>query len=468
MKSLYGKFLLFTVFIMIGSFIIAFLVVNTFYHQQLRGQNDAKNMKIAEEITNYIESNPNMDVADFLSTQANVGYKLYILNENSDGEYYGDAFRKDNLSDQAKELVLAGEYYHGMRDLPKETFVTGLFSDEMANTVGVPFTYDDKQYGLFLRPNIKLLFTEIHFLLGGLFVVMAVVSVVAMLFVARKLIQPITTLTAATKKIGAEDFALSLPINRGDEIGQLADSFQSMANQLQESDAIRKQFINDVSHDFQTPLQNIKGYAALIQDDATSEEERQQYTDVIESETERLSALTKQLLLLTSLDSLSIPIHQETFPLDKQIKDVIQKYRWLMEEKNISLSLEIDQVTFTGQEEYTEKIWENLLSNALKYTAENGMIDVTLQETDSEVVVSFTDNGIGIAREHQAQLYDRFYRVDAARHSKIEGTGLGLAIVEQAVALHQGTIDVKSEVNKGTIFTITLPISGTSRAILTK
>lgn len=139
-----------------------------------------------------------------------------------------------------------------MRDLPKETFVTGFFSDEMANTVGVPFTYDGQQHGLFIRPNIKLLFTEIHYLLGGLFIVMALVSLVAMLFVARKLIQPITTLTAATKKIGAENFALSLPINRADEIGQLADSFQSMANHLQESDATRKQFINDVSHDFQT------------------------------------------------------------------------------------------------------------------------------------------------------------------------------------------------------------------------
>lgn len=457
MKSLYGKFLLFTVIIMLSSFLVAFLVVNTFYHQQLRGQNDEKNMKIAEEMAHYIESDPNIDINEYLSTQANVGYKIYMTNETREDTYFGDAFREKNLTDEAIEQVLANERYHGMRDLPKETFVTGFFSDEMANTVGVPFTYNGQQHGLFIRPNIKLLFTEIHYLLGGLFIVMALFSLVAMLFVARKLIQPITTLTTATKKIGAENFALSLPINRADEIGQLADSFQTMANHLQESDATRKQFINDVSHDFQTPLQNIKGYAALLDDETITSKEHKKYTNIIESETERLSALTKQLLLLTSLDSLTTTMQQQTFSLDEQLKNVIQKYRWLMDEKNISLSLEIDEVTFTGQEEYTEKIWENLLSNALKYTDENGIIHVSLEKNVHEVIIIFSDTGIGISEKHIPQLFDRFFRVDEARHSKVEGTGLGLSIVEQAVDLHNGTIDIQSELSKGTTFTIILP-----------
>src|SRR5699024_7554380 len=107
----------------------------------------------------------------------------------------------ENLAEKDIESVLNNERYHGMRDLPKETFVTGFFSDEMANTVGVPFIYDNEQYALFLRPNIKMLFTEIHYLLGGLFIVMAVVSLIAMLFIARKLIQPITALTAERKKL---------------------------------------------------------------------------------------------------------------------------------------------------------------------------------------------------------------------------------------------------------------------------
>src|SRR5699024_3079784 len=199
MKSLYAKFLLFTLGIMIASFLIAFLIVNTYYHQQLRGENEAKNMQIAEDIDTYIESEPNIDLDNFLTTEATVGYKLYIVNESRESNLYGIPLLDENLAEKDIESVLNNERYHGMRDLPKETFVTGFFSDEMANTVGVPFTYDNEQYALFLRPNIKMLFTEIHYLLGGLFIVMAVVSLIAMLFIARKLIQPITALTAATK-----------------------------------------------------------------------------------------------------------------------------------------------------------------------------------------------------------------------------------------------------------------------------
>lgn len=457
MKSLYAKFLLFTLGIMIASFLIAFLIVNTYYHQQLRGENDAKNMQIAEDIATYIESEPNIDLDNFLTTEANVGYKLYVVNESGESALYGVPFREENLAEKDIESVLNNERYHGMRDLPKETFVTGFFSDEMANTVGVPFTYDNEQYALFLRPNIKMLFTEIHYLLGGLFIVMAVVSLIAMLFIARKLIQPITALTAATKKIGAENFAVSLPIHRTDEIGQLADSFQTMAHHLQESDATRKQFINDVSHDFQTPLQNIKGYADLINRETTTDSERTKYTHIITSETERLSALTKQLLLLTSLDALKGPMKRETFRLDQQIKDVIQKYRWLMEEKNIVLSLETEEIMFTGQEEYTEKIWENILSNAVKYTPDGGMIDIVVKTNDTEVTVTFSDTGIGIDEAHFEKLFERFYRVDSSRHQQIEGTGLGLSIVKQAVELHAGTINVSSKINEGTTFSITLP-----------
>src|SRR5699024_8587267 len=133
----------------------------------------------------------------FLTTEANVGYKRYVVNESGESALYGVPFREENLAEKDIESVLNNERYHGMRDLPNETLVTGIVSDEMANTVSVPFTYDNEQYALLLRPNIKMLFTEIHYLLGGLFIVMAVVSLIAMLFIARKLIQPITALTAA-------------------------------------------------------------------------------------------------------------------------------------------------------------------------------------------------------------------------------------------------------------------------------
>ena len=458
MRSLYGKFLLFTIGIMLSSALLAFLAVNTFYHQQLKADNDEKNMTIAKNIAQFITSQEDIQLDDYLATQADVGYKIIVVDENEHSTFYGNAFRADNLTKQAVHDVLSGAPYHGMRDLPKETFVTGFFSDESANTVGTPFTYQEKTYALFLRPDIKMLFTEVHYLLGGMFVGMAVISLIAMLFVARKLIQPLTELTAATKKVGAEQFSVSLPTKRGDEIGELAKSFQKMAKQLKESDQMRKQFINDVSHDFQTPLQNIKGYAALLHDEETSESERVQFTKIIESETERLSVLTKQLLLLTSLDALTETIELQVVPIDEQIKEVLQKYRWIMEEKNISLTAEIDEVSIKGNKAYLEKIWENLLSNALKYTPSGGTVDISVQEDNDWVIITCKDSGIGIAEKDIPRLFDRFYRADAARNTEIEGTGLGLAIVQEVVTLHGGKINVESKIGKGTMFQITLPI----------
>ena len=158
------------------------------------------------------------------------------------------------------------------------------------------------------------------------------------------------------------------------------EAFERMTEKLSENDRIRKEFVSDVSHDFQTPLLNIKGYANLLMDDELPEQERKNYAKVIQSETERLSSLTKQLLLLTSLDQLVSPLKPVIFSLDEQVKEVIRKQRWLLEEKQMALVMELDEVQLKGDPAFLEKVWENLLSNALKYTEAGGEIDICLSE----------------------------------------------------------------------------------------
>lgn len=456
MRSLYGKFLLFTVITMLVSAFFAFFTVNIFYHQHLKTQNDTKNMAILKNITHYIETEPPLDLEAFLTTEANVGYKLFLTDVDGASMMFGEAFRLENLPDVAIADVLTGTDYHGMRDLPKETFVTGFFSDEMANTVGTSFHYQGKKYALFLRPNIKMLFTEVHYLLGGMSVVMVILSVIAMLFVARKLIEPLLALTKATKKIGAGEFSVPLPVERHDEIGQLARSFEQMTAELAAADTMKKQFINDVSHDFQTPLQHIKGYTALMKE-GVSQKKQSEYLEIIEAETERLSRLTRQLLVLTSLDATAEGVSFSTFRVDQQLKDVLQRYRWLLQEKELTLTSELSATTLYGNEAYIEQVWENLLSNAIKYTPFGGKLDVTLTENAHEVIVQFTDSGIGIAEEHLPLLFNRFYRVDDARNTDIEGTGLGLAIVKNIMEVHKGKVTMESELGHGTTVSVRFP-----------
>ena len=152
------------------------------------------------------------------------------------------------------------------------------------------------------------------------------------------------------------------------------------------------------------------------------------------------------------------PLKPIVYSVSDQLKEAVRKYRWLLEDKQISMSMEIEDAEITGDPAFLEKVWENLLSNALKYTPEYGEIDVSLTLEDSLVIVKISDTGIGIAKENLAHIFNRFYREDDSRTQAADGTGLGLSIVQQVTELHKGTIEVTSEKGEGTIFTITLPV----------
>ncbi|WP_418301778.1 ATP-binding protein [Lysinibacillus fusiformis] len=455
MKTLYSKFVMTTLLVMIGSLCLGFLATNTYYHQVVKEKNDTKNVVIAQGIAQYIETAKPEDLNNYFMTLGEIGYQIYVTN-GEEGHFFGGKYRDKTLSESVVERVLNGEVYHGMRDFPKETFVTGFFANELINTIGVPFTYENQSYALFVRPDIRLLFSEVHTLLGGLMLVMIVLSLLAMLLFAKALIRPITKLTAATQQLAHEKFDTVLDIDRNDELGQLATSFNIMTEKLQENDRMRKEFISNVSHDFQSPLLNIQGYVDLLKNPLLKEKERQEYAAIIELETKRLSTLTKQLLLLTSLDQSTRIVKRERYQLDEQLKESVRKYRWQMEEAQLQITYKLEQVIFNGDAGLLQNVWDNLLTNAIKYNVEGGQIHLYLQQKPTSLAILVEDNGIGMTADQLAKVYDRFYRADTSRTK--QGTGLGLAIVKQIVELHGGTVHIESTVNAGTKVYIDLPI----------
>lgn len=455
MKTLYSKFVMTTLLVMIGSLCIGFLATNTYYHQVVKEKNDTKNVVIAQGIAQYIETAKPEDLNNYFMTLGEIGYQIYVT-AGEEGHFFGGDYRDKNLSESVVKHVLNGEVYHGMRDFPKETFVTGFFANELINTIGVQFTYENKSYALFVRPDIRLLFSEVHTLLGGLMLVMIVLSLLAMLLFAKALIRPITKLTAATQQLAHEKFDTVLDIDRNDELGQLATSFNIMTEKLQENDRVRKEFISNVSHDFQSPLLNIQGYVDLLKNPLLKEKERREYAAIIELETKRLSTLTKQLLLLTSLDQSTRIVKRERYRLDEQLKESVRKYRWQMEEAQLQITYKMEQVIFNGDAGLLQNVWDNLLTNAIKYNVEGGQIHLDLQQKPASLAILVEDNGIGMTADQLAKVYDRFYRADTSRTK--QGTGLGLAIVKQIVELHGGTVHIESAVNAGTKVYIDLPI----------
>src|SRR5699024_1955687 len=204
-------------------------------------------------------------------------------------------------------------------------------------------------------------------------------------------------------------------------------------------------------------LSNIKGYANLLEKDTLSKEEKDLYVSIINNEINRLSSLTKQLLLLASLDRGEDILKEKTYDLSEQLKKVVFNHQWAIDEKGIMISFSLPEIYIKGDPSLLYNVWENLLTNAIKYNKENGTIDIAIIENETNVEVCFQDSGIGLSEEVRERIFDRFYREDSSRTRAIEGTGLGLSIVSSIVTLHGGRIEIDSKENEGSTFTVYLP-----------
>ena len=458
MRTLYVKFIVITIGIMLISFIFAFLISNAYYQQKLKPFNDQKNTKIALDIATFAKEHPKINLRDYLKSISAVGYQIYLVDHLGNEIFLGEPFRDKSLSNSTKEHVLTGQIFHGMLHLPRKTFVTGFFANELRNTIGVPLKHNGKNYAFFIRPDIKFLFNEMHILFGWLIILAFSLTIVMVLINTRYLIKPITTLTKATKSLSNGNYNIELDIYRHDELGQLSHSFLQMTRKLEQMDDMRKEFISNISHDIQSPLSNIKGYTNLLDNDLISKVERTQYVSIINSEIRRLSTLTKQLLLLASLDRNEDVMKERLFNVGKQIKELIRNYQWAISEKGIMLSYSLPDVEMMGDPSLLDTVWDNLLSNAIKYNKSNGSIEISIEERGKSVFVTYVDTGIGMSDTELERIFDRFYRADKARTRTVEGTGLGLSIVATIIELHRGHIIVKSKEKVGSTFIIELPV----------
>ncbi len=456
MRTLYLRIVVVTLVIMVVSSVIAFIGANIYYQQILKPANDAKNTEIAKDIVR-LYNDTNLGPDTFFKQTAELSYQFYLTDGEGSGTFYGASFRDQSLSAQAVNKVLNGETYHGMENYPGQTFVTGFFSNELTNSIGVPVEINGERHALFMRPDIEQQFNEIHILLAVLLVFTILLSMILVLFSTRYIVRPMKNLTDATEKIANGQYSIQLKQNRKDEIGTLAKSFNSMSRKLKRVENMRQEFVSNVSHEIRTPLSSMKGYAKLLRSSSLSAEDRDHYLQIIESESTRLSKLSRQLLTMAALDKDTGIEQHEPFKAAPLLQQLLKQTRWLWESKDIAVSLDADDVAYNGNEELLYQAFENLLTNSIKYTSEAGEIMMSLTKYNEGIQFTIEDNGIGISPEDQEKMFDRFYKADASRSQEKDSSGLGLSIVKQVITLHNGDITVKSQLHKGTIITVTLP-----------
>lgn len=298
----------------------------------------------------------------------------------------------------------------------------------------------------------------IDFLIGAPFIL--AFGALGSYWLAIHAFRPIIRLTSIARKIQSGNLHSRVPVPyTNDEVQHLALTFNEMLDHLEMTFKQQRRFIADASHELRTPVAAIRSMTDVALDQQLTAKE---YTSVLHDvniQAEHLGKLIADLLTLARADEGHIRFEREPLRLDLLAHDVVATLESLATEKGITLSVEANEpLLIIGDEARMIQIIMNLLDNALKYTGRDGTVTVRVQSTEAQqVCLTIQDTGIGIAQEHITHIFERFYRVDSARARSAGGTGLGLAIVKWIVTMHQGTIDVTSQVGQGTTFSIVLP-----------
>lgn len=447
MKSIYGKLISGFLITVILSFSIAGYITIRNNSSQIE-QMATRDLLVAHDYIINLLNDSNIknqpDLLQHYSDSANINITLY--SENQPMITYGNEKLAPSI-DYIK--VLYDQVSH--EDHISSSNNVQSFGRKYNNINGV-------DYYLYLQKDVS---ADENIIMNSIYLILLCVFIsgsFVFLVVAEIIVNPIRKLTNATSELAKGNYDVRVNYTGNDEMSRLNHSFNQMAVQLRKQEETRQKFISDISHEFQTPLTAIQGFANILKEEELPQSQKQKYADIILFHSKRLSTLSKNMLQLTLLDREDVELEYTTYSLIEQINRVISTQEYQADQKNIEIVFQKPKrdIMVTFDEPRMEQVWTNILSNAIKYTGEDGLITITIKRSFSDIEVSIEDTGMGMSKEVVSHIFERFYREDKARNQ--EGNGLGLAIVKSIIDLHQGSIDVISDVDVGTTFIIKLPI----------
>ncbi len=263
--------------------------------------------------------------------------------------------------------------------------------------------------------------------------------------------------TRCMKKVAEGDFSVRLEkLDNESEIATIIDGFNKMVSDLNSVSILRQDFISTFSHEFKTPITSIRGYAEILYQADNLTLEQKEYLKIVIDESKHLSTLAERTLLLSKLDSQNIVTDKTIFSLDDQIEQCILLFDSQMTAKSIDLDYTKTPVTVKANFDLLKEVWVNLISNAVKYSNENGKITISIEKIQNRAVVTIGDNGIGMDEETLSKVKEKFYQGNTDR--KKDGLGLGLAIVDKIVENCNLELEISSAINKGTSVKVTIPL----------
>lgn len=328
---------------------------------------------------------------------------------------------------------------------------------------GMPIYNGSEVIGaLFISSSPEEIFNRVDGISGSFFRlslgVIFITAVVSIIF-ADIVASPILSLTHVVKDVTSQNKRQQAPVFSYDELGELAMSFNEMMDKINKIDDMRRQFVSNVSHELRTPIASMKIIAeTLIHSKPDRMEIYDDFMHDMNSELDRLNKIIETLLTLVNLEREGLELEYAQIIVNQLIEKTISTLKPLAEQKGIALTLKPHHNVFCPLDGHKmQQCLINIISNGIRYTPEGGRVTVSLEEEKDDVIIRISDTGIGIPKEDIKRIFERFYRVDSARARDTGGSGLGLSISHQIVALHQGRIEVESELGTGTTFKLTIP-----------
>ncbi len=273
--------------------------------------------------------------------------------------------------------------------------------------------------------------------------------------------RPVKQIVAAAERITKGDYSVRVPvihsIHRTDGLAEISECFNQMAQELSGVETLRTDFIANVSHELKTPLSVMQNYGTLLQQPDLPEEDRIQYAKGVSEACRRLAGLITNILKLNKLENQQIYPAMQNFDLSEQLTQCLLAFENVWERKEIDIETDIlEDVKINADPELLSLVWNNLLSNAFKFTESGGTVGVSLKVASGCAVIAVSDTGCGISPEVGKRIFDKFYQGDTSHAT--QGNGLGLALVRRVVSIMGGDIAVSSEVGKGSTFTVKLKV----------
>ncbi len=281
-----------------------------------------------------------------------------------------------------------------------------------------------------------------------------VIGVLISFFVGKFVLSPVNDMLDGMEKLSNGEFETRLDFGDNKSMKVLSDGFNSLANELEHTEILRSDFINNFSHEFKTPIVSIKGLVSLMKNGRVTKEKEREYLAIIEDETDRLSLMTTNILNLSKIENQKILVDKNSFNLSEQIRVCVLMLERRWQEKQLELHLDFEEHRIYGNEDLLKQVWLNLFDNAIKFSDHGGEVFAEISEDMGFITVSVSNTGKAIEDDEREKIFHKFYQ--SSKENSRSGSGIGLSIVKSITELHSGEISVVSEGGKNT-FSVKLP-----------